>query len=110
MQIIRDRKVKKLWLSLKKYIERILNKFNMKITKPVSTPLANHFKLSKKSYPSTNEERKKMTTILYYSVVGSLMYAMVCTRLDIAHAVGIVSKFLSNIGKEYWEAVKWIFK
>ena len=29
---------------------------------------------------------------------------------DIAHAVGLVSRFLSKPGKEYWEPVKWIFK
>ncbi|CAL5394802.1 unnamed protein product [Camellia sinensis] len=40
----------------------------------------------------------------------SLMYAMVSTRPDIAHAVGVVSRFLSNLGKEHWEAVKWILR
>ena len=38
------------------------------------------------------------------------MYAMVCTRLDIAHAVGVVSRFLTNPRKEHWEAVKWIMR
>ena len=38
------------------------------------------------------------------------MYAMICTRPDIAHAVGVVSRFMSNPGKEHWEAVKWIFR
>ena len=38
------------------------------------------------------------------------MYAMVCTRLDIAHAVGTVSRFLSNPGREHWNAVKWILR
>ena len=45
----------------------------------------------------------------YDSTVGSLMYAMVCTRLDIAHSVGVVSRFLANPGKQHWQAVKWIF-
>ena len=52
---------------------------------------------------------KKMTTIPYSSTVGSLMYSMGCTRLDIAHIVGVVSRFLENPGKEHWEAMKWIF-
>ena len=43
------------------------------------------------------------------SAIESLMYAMVCTRPDIAHLVGVV-RFLSNPGKEHWEAVKWILK
>jgi len=38
------------------------------------------------------------------------MYAMVCTRPDIAHAVGVVSRFLSNPAKENWEGVKWILR
>ena len=51
-----------------------------------------------------------MSKVPYASAVGSLMYAMVCTRPDIAHAVGVVSRFLSNPGKEHWEGVKWILK
>ena len=35
---------------------------------------------------------------------------MVCTRPDIGYAVGVVSRFLSNIGKEHWSAVKWILR
>jgi hypothetical protein len=38
------------------------------------------------------------------------MYVMVCTRSDIAHAVGVVSKYMNNPGKEHWEAVKWILR
>uniref|UniRef100_A0A2N9HK67 Reverse transcriptase Ty1/copia-type domain-containing protein n=1 Tax=Fagus sylvatica TaxID=28930 RepID=A0A2N9HK67_FAGSY len=91
MQILRDRKAKKLWLSQEKYIERVLERFNMKHAKLVSTPLGGHFKLSKKSCPSSNKEKENMASIPYSSAVGSLMYAMVCTRPDIAHAVGVVS-------------------
>ncbi|GLT26815.1 hypothetical protein SLA2020_018570 [Shorea laevis] len=110
MAITRDRKAGKLWLSQAKYVERMLERFNMKHAKPVSTPLANHFKLSKRSCPTTKEEKEKMSSIPYSSAVGSLMYAMVCTRPDIAHAVGVVSRFLSDPGKIHWEAVKWIFR
>ena len=77
----------------------------MKGAKPVSIPLASHFKLSKKDCPSTKEEQEQMSVIPYSSVVGSLMYAMVCTRLDIAHAVGFVSRFLYKLGKKHWEVV-----
>ncbi|CAA0842975.1 Uncharacterized mitochondrial protein AtMg00810 [Striga hermonthica] len=44
------------------------------------------------------------------SAIGSLMYAMVCTRPDIAHAVGVVSQFMRNPGVIQWEAVKWILR
>ena len=44
-----------------------------------------------------------MIKVPYSSAVGSLMYAMVCMRLDIAHAIGVINRFLSNLGKEHWE-------
>ncbi|KAL6195864.1 hypothetical protein ACLB2K_031481 [Fragaria x ananassa] len=52
----------------------------------------------------------KLKEDLSKSFDNSLMYAMVCTRLNIAHAVGVVSRYLSNSGSEHWEAVKWILK
>jgi hypothetical protein len=51
-----------------------------------------------------------MSRVPYSSAFGSLMYAMVCTRPDIAHAVGVVSRYMNNPGKEHWEAAKWILK
>ncbi|GKB48727.1 hypothetical protein Tco_0899480 [Tanacetum coccineum] len=68
----------------------------MKNENPVSTPLAGHFKLSKKDGPTTEKEKARMANVRYSFVVGSLMYAMVCTRHDIAHAVGLVCRYLAN--------------
>jgi hypothetical protein len=51
--------------------------------------------------PKTQEETKDMAPIPYVIVVGSLMYVMVCTRLDIAHVVGVLSKYMSIPGKEH---------
>ena len=82
----------------------------MKDAKSISTPLAGYLKLSKKMCPTTMEENEKMAKVPYSSAVGSLMYAMVCTRPDIAHAVSVVSRFLDNPGREHWEAVKWILR
>nr|AAV88069.1 hypothetical retrotransposon [Ipomoea batatas] len=110
MKIIRDRQNKKLWLSQEKYIEKVLERFHMNEAKPVSTPLDMHFKLCKKQCPSSEKEKEEMQRVPYSSAVGSLMYAMVCTRPDIAHAVGVVSRFLSNPGREHWDAVKWILR
>jgi hypothetical protein len=82
----------------------------MNKAKVVSSPLTTHFKLSTKQSLSTNEENEDMEIIPYDSAVGSLMYAMVCTRPDIAHAVSVVSRFLPNPGREHWNAVKWIMR
>ncbi|GKF96752.1 hypothetical protein Tco_0292573, partial [Tanacetum coccineum] len=54
--------------------------------------------------------RRKMAKVPYASAVGSVMYTMVCTRPDMTHAVGVVSRFMSNPGREHWEAVKWLLR
>jgi hypothetical protein len=51
-----------------------------------------------------------MSRVPYSSVVGNLMYVIVCTRPDIAHVVGVLSKYINNIGKEHWEELKWIIR
>ena len=51
-----------------------------------------------------------MRNCLYASAVGSLMYAMLCTRPDIYYTVSIVSRYQSNPGPEHWTAVKHILK
>ena len=51
-----------------------------------------------------------MSKVPYASTIGSLMYAMVCTRPGIAHAMEVVSRFMSRPEKQHWQAVKWILK
>ncbi|CAM8947691.1 unnamed protein product [Rhodiola kirilowii] len=108
MGIIRNKECLK--LSQEEYVKKVLKRFNMDDARPVSTPLASHFQLSKDQSPITEDEMKHMDKIPYASAIGSLMYAIVCTRPDIAHAVGVVSRFMSNPGRHHWEAVKWIFR
>ncbi|XP_038895984.1 secreted RxLR effector protein 161-like [Benincasa hispida] len=80
--------------------------------KSVCTPIANHFKLSAENSPKESdiEYQKVMSTIPYSQVVGSLMYLMVSTRLDIAYATSLVSRYMANPGKRHWEATKWIMR
>ncbi|KAL5835739.1 hypothetical protein ACOSQ4_015236 [Xanthoceras sorbifolium] len=110
MRIKRDTKSGTLLLSQAEYIKKVLSRFNMQDAKPVSTPLGVHFRLSKEQSPKTEEERTHMAKVPYASAIGSLMYAMVCTRPDIAQAVGAVSRYMNNPGKIHWEAVKWILR
>jgi len=42
-----------------------------------------------------------MSHVPYANDVGNLIYAMVSTRLDISHAVGVVSRFMENSGEEH---------
>ena len=108
MRITWDKKNHKLTLSQGEYIEKVLERFRMQNAKPISTHLARHFKLTKEMCPKTQEEIKYMPRVPYSSTVGSLMYAMVFTRQDIAHAVGVVRRYMTNPGKEHCEAIKWI--
>lgn len=82
----------------------------MSNAKMVSTPLATQFKLSYKQCPSTDKEKENMARISYMSTVGSLMYVMICTRSDITHVIGVISRFLSYLGKEHWNVIKWIIR
>jgi hypothetical protein len=76
--------------------------------KPITSHLASHFKLSHDDCPKDDKKKKEMKNVSYGSAVGSLMYAMVCTRSNIDHAVGVVSHFLSNPSKVHWNTAKWI--
>ena len=110
MQINRDRKDRKIWLSQKNYLRKVLRRFNMQDCKPISTPLPINCKLSSGMSPSSEAERMEMSRVPYASAVGSLMYAMICTRPDIAQAVGVVSRFMADPGREHWNVVKRILR
>ena len=111
MEIERDRSKGKICLSQKQYLKKVLHRFGMNDgTKPVSTPLASHFKLKSTMSPSTDDEFNYMAKVPYASVVGSLMYCMVCTRPDISQALSVVSRYMHNPGRNHWQAVKWILR
>lgn len=72
----------------------------MQDCKPVLTPLSPQFKLSASQ---SSEIEFQLNEFPYAQAVGSLMYAMVCTRLDIAYAVSVVSRFFSCPSKTHWK-------
>ncbi|PHT93290.1 hypothetical protein T459_01172 [Capsicum annuum] len=79
----------------------------MQNTKPISASLAAHFKLSATLSPKTDDERDYMSRVPYSSVVGSLMYMMVCSRPELFNVVSAVSDtwqiLAKNIGKQFSE-------
>jgi hypothetical protein len=101
MEISRDMRNGKIWLSQRKYVEKLLLRFGMSDVKPVSVPLASRFNLSSILCPSTKEEKEYMYRIPYANAIGSLMYAMVSTRPKISHAVAVVNMFMANPVKEH---------
>ena len=96
MSIVRDRVARTMNLSPQEYIKMILEKFNMNDAKPKSAPLRSQIKLSEKQSPKKDEDSEEMSKISCAPLVGCLLYAMVCTRLDITHSVGVVSRLCQN--------------
>ncbi|PKI61998.1 hypothetical protein CRG98_017630 [Punica granatum] len=66
--------------------------------------------LSKAQSPSTQEERGRMNKIPYASAIGSIMYAMLCTRPYFSYALSMTSRYNSDPGERHWIAVKNILK
>jgi len=110
IKLVRDRKKRMLGLSQATYIDTILACFSMQDSKKGFLPFRHGINLSKDQSPKTPAEMEKMKAVPYASAVGSLMYAMLCTRPDICFAVGMVSRFQSNPGQDHWTAVKHILK
>ncbi|XP_062080833.1 uncharacterized protein LOC133785629 [Humulus lupulus] len=74
------------------YLKKVLNSFGMLIAKPIVTPISQQFKLSINQAPKTHDEQEYMKDIPYANAIGSLMYAMVCTRPDIAYVLSLEEK------------------
>ncbi|XP_055835106.1 secreted RxLR effector protein 161-like [Solanum dulcamara] len=60
--------------------------------------------------PQFEDRVEHMLTVPYASAVGSIMYAMMCTRPDIAQSISAVSRYIDNLGKRHWKIVKWILR
>jgi hypothetical protein len=111
MEVTRDRKAGTMKLSQAQYVKKILERFNMVECKEVATPLDPSVKLSKSMSPTiTQEDLDKMRTSPYRSIVGSLMYAMIATRPDLAVSVGTLSRFLQNPGLQHWNQAKRVLR
>ena len=107
MTVVRDRANRILRLGQSAYIERFLRHHGMWESKPQSTPMETSAKLTpaEEGYTAPAELLKT-----YQSAVGSLMYAMLGTRPDIAFAVSVVSRYASNPTEAHFSAVKRIFR
>ena len=93
-----DRGQRLLFLSQDKYISKVLDRFNMADAKPLGVPLPPHTKLSKHDCPKDVAVVHAMKSIPYASACGSLMYAMVATRPDIAY--GLCLTLANHIGRQ----------
>ena len=99
-----------LGLSQATYIDQILARFIKQDSKKRFVSFRVGIYLSGDQRPKTHAKIERMREIPYASAVGSLMYAILCTRPDICFNVGMVSRYQSNPDEEHWIAVKHIFK
>ena len=83
------------------YIDQILARFSMQDFKRGFVPFKVGKSLSSNQRPKTHAKIERMRRIPYASVVGSLMYAMLCTRPDICFVVGMVSRYKSDLREEH---------
>ena len=106
IEIHRDRKKGALGLSQKAYLEKILRQYGMQACKPTPAPIVKGQKFGIHQCPRNQYEIDGMKAVPYASAVGSLMYAQVCTRPDLAYVTGVLGRFQSNPGEKHWQLVK----
>nr|XP_043611883.1 protein ENHANCED DISEASE RESISTANCE 2-like [Erigeron canadensis] len=110
IEIHRDRRNGVLGLSQRAYIDRILERYKMQDCSPTIAPVVKGDVFGSFQTPSTEIEKEQMRVIPYASVVGSIMYAQVCTRPDIAYIAGMLGRYLSNPGLAHWKAAKKVLR
>ena len=110
IKIYRDRSKRLIGLSQSAYIDKVLKQFSMQDSKRGYLPMSHGITLSKSQCSNTKDERVRMSKIPYASAIGSIMYAMLCTRPDVSYALRITSRYKSDPGESHWTAVKNILK
>ncbi|GJT83754.1 hypothetical protein Tco_1058096 [Tanacetum coccineum] len=94
----------------KAYMDKILKRYRMDNSKRGYIPMQERLDLNKTQGVSTPKEVKRMQNVPYASAMGSIMYAVRCTRPDVAFTQNITSRFQQNPGECHWTAVKNILK
>ncbi|KAJ9545765.1 hypothetical protein OSB04_025472 [Centaurea solstitialis] len=110
IKIYRNRSKRLIRLSQSTYIDKILKKFRMDESKKGFIPMQHGIVLSKTQCPVSSQDQDKMKSVPYASAIGSIMYAMLCTRPDVAYSVSVTSRYQQNPGEPHWVAVKNILK
>ena len=110
IEIHRDRSRGILGLSQRAYIEKVLKKYNMYKCSASPAPIVKGDKFGTFQCPRNNYESAQMKSIPYASIVGSIMYAQVCTRPDLAFVTGMLGRYQSNPGLDHWKAAKKVLR
>ncbi|GJX44601.1 retrotransposon protein, putative, ty1-copia subclass [Tanacetum coccineum] len=106
IKIYRDRSKHFIRLGQNAYMDKILKRYRMDNSKCGHIPMQERLDLNKTQGASTPEEVKRMQNVPYALAVGSIMYAVRCTRPDVAFTQNITSRFQQNPGECHWTAMK----
>jgi hypothetical protein len=101
IEIHRDRRKGVLGLSQKTYIEKVLKKFSMHACSPSPAPIVKGDKFGEHQCPKNEYEIDRIKAVPYASTVGSLQYAQVCTRPNLAFITGLLDRYQKNPGIEH---------
>ena len=107
IEIERNRQDRTISICQRKYINNILKRYNLQDANGVGMPLDPNVTLTKYEEPKGSENKLING---YASAIGSLMYAAIGTRPDIAFAVQTLSQFTTNPGPAHWTALKRVFR
>ncbi|GKA77327.1 retrotransposon protein, putative, ty1-copia subclass [Tanacetum coccineum] len=102
IKIIHDRSKQLIALSQSAYLEKILKRFMMENSKKMYTPMMEKPDYRKSQGARTPSEVQRMQRVPYDSAIGSIMYAVRCTRPDVAFAQNLYSYFQQNPESEYF--------
>ena len=83
------------------YIDTMLKRFNMENFKKGYLLIGQGISLFKKDCSTSSEEREQMSRVPYASAVGSIMYAMTCTRPDVAYSLSVTSRYQFNLSENH---------
>jgi hypothetical protein len=105
MEVERNHDERLLCINQIKYLKEILKCFRMEECKPIGVRFDHKVKLQRNA--NGNDESKGFP---YQQVVGSLMYAMLCTPPSLAYLISVLNQHMANPNMEHWMAVKRIFQ
>lgn len=107
LEIMRDRAVRVVNIGQSAYIEKVLEDFDMGNCRIVSSPIESNDTCG----PATPEDSPaRVPATRYQQAIGSLMYAMIAMRPDLAYLVGKLSQYNREPIKRHWLAVKRVLR
>lgn len=88
-------------VSQRPYLEKVMKICFVLYVKAIQLPLGVHFDLSLHDCPNISEEKEYMSWVPYSSVVGSIIFVVVCIWPDFPYVVSVLSRYMSNLGKHH---------